>query len=338
MRYFLAVVALVIWIGVTYVRGEMADQEYMRIVTSLGERHPVNLALDGKALSFDALVLGSSGSECASREVGSEGSKCAQGYIARRYAQIGLGAFGTGYARPFSFTFYDGPGLYLPKRRFKTVYSNAVNLVGFIKGSQYPDRFIVVTARFDTHEDPGIIWPTRWENNGTGLAAMLSMADYLKKHPPRHSIVFAALDGGERGQAGARAFLEDPPFPVEQIWVNLNLDIVGSDHLHHVYVAGTYHTPQLLPAVEAAAYWSSPGVRVGHDRPAWRSGSFEDWTQVSDHREFHARGIPFLFVGAENFDDAADTHQPWNGVSTVSFLATLMTELDQNLEKLPIRK
>ena len=47
-------------------------------------------------------------------------------------------------------------------------------------------------------------------------------------------------------------------------------------------------------------------LRFGHDTGA---GS-DNWTSASDHGAFHARGVPFLYVGVEDHDDyhrATDT-------------------------------
>ena len=292
--------------------------------------------LDADLAMFSSVPL-------ASREVGSAGSKLAQDYIGKRFAQIGLRAFGASYALPFSFSRTHLSGMFKAGQAYREQFPSAVNVVGYISGSAYPERYIVVSARYDTHAERGPRGPDQWKANESGLATMLAMASYLAQHPPRNSIVFAAFDGEERGQAGAEQFLAHPPFPKQLIAVNLNLDIVGSRLPFAFYLAGTYHTPALAPLVEHAALASVQRIGLGHDRPFWRAGRIEDWTGVSDHRVFHANGIPFLFASIEEMSGPSAppgkrAYEASHFEDGANFLTTLAMQLDQNLEALPGQK
>jgi hypothetical protein len=320
------------------IRSCMGKAEYERIYSTATAAHPVNLKIDEQALTGDMTKLLSR--QVASREVGSAGSKLTQDFILARFQELGLQRFGDRYITPFSFTDISVHGLYLPDRHFKTEYLSAANVVGFIRGSAHPDRYIVVSAHYDTLQVP-FDFDSR-SDNATGIANMLVIAQWFKQHPPLNTIVFAAFDGGELDQAGANAFLAHPPMPLKNIAVNLNLDVVGSNYQHVLYVAGTYHTPALLPLVEQAASWSDAGIYIGHDRPTWITGSFADWTHVSDHGAFHDRGIPFLYVGTHLAIWSGHRYSLGGGklygIDTASFLTTLANELDQGLDILPARK
>jgi hypothetical protein len=320
---------------------EKDEKEWRRIETPLRGNYVVGLKLDPAALNGDLAMLSSPA--LAAREVGSEGSKRAQAYIAKRFAQIGLQHFGAGYAMPFAFTHTKPLGLLMPGRPFRSTFPSAVNLLGYLRGSKYPERYMVISARYDTHLEPGISAPDQWKGNETGVAAMLAMAGYLKQHPPHNTIVFAAFDGEELGQAGARAFLAAPPFSKELIALNLNLDIVDSPRSHDFYIAGTHHTPALARPLDLAVHWSDKRILAGHDRPSHLAGRVADWTGVSDHGVFHAEGIPFLFASI----DEDRTVRPVAGQAdpapryidkTANFLTTLAIKLDQNLDTLPDRR
>jgi hypothetical protein len=322
-----------------FVMASIEESEWSRIYDNARKgSHPPEAAVDANQLAIDLATFLSP--PVASREVGSEGNRRAQSYITSRYAQIGLLGFTDSYALPFSFTRTDVAGLVKPGAHWKTEYPAATNLAGYLRGTHFPERYIVVSARYDTHAETGKFGPDQWKANESGLAAMLAMASYFAQHPPRNSIVFVAFDAEELGQAGARAFVDHPPMARERIALNLNLDIVSSDNPHYFFVAGTAYTPRLKPFVEQAAYSSSRPVGIGHDRPFWRAMRIEDWTGASDHRVFHEAGIAFLFASIEESDEAHNVKQtPPHTVERVqdaaNFLTVLAVKLDAELDAIP---
>jgi Zn-dependent M28 family amino/carboxypeptidase len=95
--------------------------------------------------------------------------------------------------------------------------------------------------------------------------------------------------------------------PQERIGLNLNLDMVSRSDKREIYVAGTYHTPDLRAPLEAVARRARIRMLFGHDRPESAAGGADDWTTQSDHGAFHAAKIPFVYFGVE---DHADYHKP----------------------------
>ena len=248
--------------------------------------------VDGARLLDDVRTL--AGDDFAGRRTGTPGSQKAQTFLQRRFEALALKPFGAAYAQPFSFT------------ANKTAYPAAVNYVGYIAGSALPQRFIVVSAHYDHLGEKGGKLHPGADDNASGVAAMLAIAQWFKAHPPRHTIVFAAFDGEEQGLQGARAFLAALPFPKAQLALNLNLDMVSRNDRNEIFVAGTRYNPSLIPLVAKAAARSTVGVKLGHDLPQ-QKGSTDDWTGSSDHGPFHQAGVPFLCFGVE---DHADYHGP----------------------------
>jgi Zn-dependent M28 family amino/carboxypeptidase len=115
-------------------------------------------------------------------------------------------------------------------------------------------------------------------------------------------MVFAAVDAEEAGIRGSQAFV-DAGWP-ETIGLNVNLDMVArSDSL--LFAAGPFHYPQLRPILEEVRGRPPVVLRFGHDEPGVEG--VQNWTGSSDHRAFHAKGIPFVYFGVE---DHADYHRP----------------------------
>ena len=227
------------------------------------------------------------------RRTGTKGNRLAQFYILDRFKQAGLQLFHGTYEYPFYFM--EGE-----KRVMGT------NLYGYIPGKT--EDVIVITGHYDhlgirQREGQADSIYNGADDNASGSAALLSLIRYYQQHPPTHTLIFAALDGEEEGLQGAKAFLQQPPVPLERIKLNINMDMVSRNEKGELYVCGTNHYPALKQYVSRVADSSALKVLMGHDKP--EEGS-NDWTNQSDHYEFHRKGIPFLYFGVE---DHADYHK-----------------------------
>ena len=231
------------------------------------------------------------------RRLGSPGGARARGYLLRRLAALGIAPLGPGYEQRF-------------KVRDSVV---GVNLLGIIRGTRSPERYIVLSAHYDhlgIHR--GQVYNGA-DDNASGTAAVLALAEFLRKTAPDHSVIIALLDGEESGLLGARAFLAARPVPTAAIVLDVNLDMVGHSDSGELWVAGAAHTPALRPVLDSVAARAPVRLRLGHDR-AGVAGQ-EDWTDDSDHGPFHAAGIPFVYFGVE---DHRDYHKPTDDPETLT--------------------
>ena len=279
------------------------------------------------ALLADVRTLASA--EFAGRRTGTEGNRLAQAYITRRFEQIGIKPVGAAFAIPFSF---------IDARAPNPGGQPAVNLVGQIRGSVHPERYIVVSAHYDhlgVHRGATHFGA---DDNASGVAAMLAVAAHFTQHPPKNTIIFAAFDGEEIGLRGAKAFVDAGTVPIKNIALNLNFDMVSRSAKNEIYVAGTRYTPALKPLVEKAAAGSSVKVLIGHDSKVAGAPPDHDWTNSSDHAAFHKAGIPFLYFGVE---DHPDYHRPGDTFEKIDprffaevsrMLVSAASVLDQNLD------
>ncbi|MCA1918011.1 MAG: M28 family peptidase [Flavobacterium piscis] len=103
----------------------------------------------------------------------------------------------------------------------------AKNVIGYIPGET--DRFIVFTAHYDHLGRMGksVYFPGA-QDNASGVAMLLDLADYYSKNPPKHSIAFIFFFGEEAGLLGSRFYTQYPFFPLEKIDFLINLDLVGT--------------------------------------------------------------------------------------------------------------
>ncbi|MCH7401367.1 M28 family peptidase [Belliella kenyensis] len=228
--------------------------------------------------------------ELEGRKPLSEGSLKARKYIKERFQSLGLTSQYTDYTQYFDFT----------NRRDGRTYQKAANIVGFIPGTE-TEKIIVIMGHYDHLGQRGEEMILGADDNASGTAAMMALAGYFAKNKPKHSMMFVALDAEEMGMQGARALVADFPFPLEQVRVNINMDMVSRNDDNELYAVGTHHYPFLKPSLERVAEGRLfPKLMFGHDVPG--SGS-QDWTNASDHAQFHQKGVPFIYFGVEDHPD-----------------------------------
>jgi hypothetical protein len=249
------------------------------------------LAADSALILEDLRYLSSD--ELQGRAVGTEGSRLARARLAESFAGAGLQPLAGGYEHPFQFT-----------RRGETAERTGVNVLAVRPGPARPGRVIVVSGHYDhVGVRNGEVYNGA-DDNASGAVGLTALARALRGVPLRHTLVFAAFDAEESGLRGARAFVAEPPVPLDSVDVNLNLDMVART-AGVLWAGGASHWRALRPILEEAAARAPVQIRLGHDRPGAPEG--DDWTGQSDHKAFHDAGIPWVYLGVE---DHPDYHRP----------------------------
>lgn len=105
------------------------------------------------------------------------------------------------------------------------------NVIGFVKGKSDSDRYIILSAHYDHLGMMGnkTYFPGA-NDNASGTAMVMDLARYyaLPENQPEYSIVFMLFSGEEAGLYGSYYYAEHPLFPLEQVRMLINLDMVGS--------------------------------------------------------------------------------------------------------------
>jgi hypothetical protein len=261
----------------------------------------------------------------------SKGSTMAQNYLLMELSSLPLVApLYPDFIQPFSFE----------DRRSKKMVVDARNIVAFIPGST-SKKVIVVTAHYDhvgigRPDTSGDSIYNGADDNASGTAALLELAAYFSKNRPEHGMLFAALDAEEMGLQGAKALVNDFPYPLEQIVLNVNMDMLSRSEAKEVFVSGTHYYPEFKSILEKIPQGTGSTLRFGHDIPG--TGA-EDWTRSSDHGAFFEKKVPHLYFGVE---DHVDYHQPSDSFekihpefykSTVELILKSLLALDHQLLK-----
>jgi Zn-dependent M28 family amino/carboxypeptidase len=264
------------------------------------------------------------------RRTGTPGVDRARTYVLAEIARTRLEPFTGGFRQPFNFA----------DRRDTTRRLEGVNIVGRIRGTEFPDRYIVLTAHYDHlgygRAVNGDSLYNGADDNASGTGALLALASYFSANPPRNSIIFAALDAEELGLQGAAAFVRTPPVPSQSIIMNVNLDMISRNDRNELYAVGSYAWPVVGPYIASVQPRARVSLRTGHEGP--NVAPADDWTNMSDQGPFNRAGIPFIYFGVEDHPDyhrPSDTFgniQPDFYVRAVETVLDVLHELDRNLD------
>lgn len=171
------------------------------------------------------------------------------------------------------------------------------NVIGMIKGKT--NKIIVITGH---HDHLGIRKGKIFngaDDDASGAAAVIAIADYFKDKTPNHTLVFATVDAEESGMLGSAYLVKNFPLGKENIVLNINMDMISRNDKNELYACGLFHYPSLREPLTTVN--STINLISGHDNP--KNKSQDNWTNSSDHRSFHKEKIPFIYFGVEDHKD-----------------------------------
>jgi Zn-dependent M28 family amino/carboxypeptidase len=278
--------------------------------------------LDGEALR----TLASPSFE--GRRAGTAGGRKARAWIVERFKTIGLPPVNGSYEWPFAFARTANKGKVDANRASSGEAVDGANVVALCKGSNDAPETVVISAHYDhLGVRDGEIYPGA-DDNASGVAVMLALAEDCRRRRFAHDVLFVAFDAEELGLQGAKAFIAHPPLPLARIALDINLDMVSRSDKRELFVAGPYHWPKTRPPLEAVAKRAAVRVLFGHDKPASVAAGVQDWTNQSDHGPFHAAGTPFVYFGVEDHADYHKTTDTADKIDATFLRQTAETILD----------
>ena len=171
------------------------------------------------------------------------------------------------------------------------------NVVGMIKGKT--NKVIVITGH---HDHLGIKNGKIYngaDDDASGSAAVIAIADYFKDKTPNHTLVFATVDAEESGMLGSAYLVKNFPLGKENIVLNINMDMIAHNDKNELYACGLFHYPNLREPLTKVN--STINLISGHDNKDDKNQ--DNWTNSSDHRSFHKEKIPFIYFGVEDHKD-----------------------------------
>lgn len=214
------------------------------------------------------------------------------------------------------------------------------NVVGVVPGTdpELSKEYIVVGAHLDHVAHPTGQVANGADDNASGSAGVLEIAEAVAMDPPKRSVVFINYTAEEMGLQGSHYFVNSGPLEREVMKFNVNLDMIGRTTKEnretgsHYVLANSRYEEKLIPFLEGIND-TTLHLPLIYDFQNQYNGS-------SDHASFSDVGIPsfFFFSGSHE-----DLHSPgddpekieYDKATKISRLAYLITMKLANMEEVP---
>lgn len=163
---------------------------------------------------------------------------------------------------------------------------NARNVIGYIPGET--DDFIVFSAHYDHLGRMGKdVFIPGAQDNASGTALLLDLADYYSKNKPKHSIAFMFFFGEEAGLLGSLYYVLNPMFDLTKIKAVINIDLAGTGDDGITIVNGS--------SPEYEKEWQL-FEKINAENSYFKVMKPRDISMNSDHYPFHEMGVKAVFI------------------------------------------
>lgn len=244
------------------------------------------------------------------RETGSEGEKLAAQYIASRFEKMGLKPGGNNNTWYQSFDFKYNPN---PHGGTGGEDRTGKNVLGYLDNGAATT--VVIGAHYDHlgHGDFSSLAANDHsihngaDDNASGIAALLHIAEYLKTSGKAKSnnYLFMAFSGEELGLVGSKAFVNNPTADITKVNYMLNMDMVGRLNTEKVLAINGAGTSPLWKEALAAIKVADIQVKTT-----------DSGVGPSDHTSFYFADKPVLhfFTGQHT-----DYHKPSDDAEKINY-------------------
>ena len=250
------------------------------------------------------------------RETGTLGQKRAIDFLQNFYTTSGIASA-------------DGTQNYLQTMtlNIKGKKVESENLASIIKGSEYPDEYIIITAHLDhIGIDKNGEINNGADDDGTGNVALLEMAEAFKQaenegYGPKRSLVFLHVTGEEKGLLGSKYYTENPLYPIKNTVANLNIDMIGrinpkreTEDPNYIYLIGADKLSQELHDISEAV--NNKYIQLELDYTYNDERDPNRFYYRSDHYNFAKKNIPVIFYFSGTHEDY---HKPTDTADKINY-------------------
>jgi Peptidase family M28 len=189
------------------------------------------------------------------------------------------------------------------------------------------------------------------DDDASGTAAMLEIAEYLSANRPRRSVIFVWHTAEEMGLYGSEHFTDHPTVPRDSIVAQLNMDMIGRGSAADLPAGG----PGYMELVGSRRLSTQLGDLVEEVNRTGRHGFTFDYSmdaadhpqQIycrSDHANYARYGIPVTFFttgGHSDYHQLTDEAQyiDYDKLAGVSrFIAAVTRAIGDRAERLVVDK
>ena len=266
------------------------------------------------------------------RLTGSPGADTAAAYLARRFGAVGLQQAAGGWFQTF------------PISRSAPVAQHAHvagltgrNVIGLLPGHDpvLRNETVIVGAHYDHlglggfgSLDPDSTGKVHngADDNASGTAMLIEIAERLAAAPPARTVVFIAFSGEELGLLGSAYYVKQPVYPLATTLAMINLDMVGRLRQKRLIVYGSRSAKEFPKLLDSLNWYAGFDLRAQGDGYG-----------PSDQSSFYAAGRPVLHFFTDLHEDYHRTTDDWQKINVEGFgqVATFVTGLVTALANRP---
>jgi Zn-dependent M28 family amino/carboxypeptidase len=266
------------------------------------------------------------------RKFATAGSSQAQNYIISSLIGNNVNPFQDKFRHPF-------------KHKLFLSQKEGNNIIGYVKGTTFPNQYIVISAHYDHLGKTGSRVFNGADDNASGTAAVLAYSQEISRRPLKHSIIFLFTDGEEVNLLGAKAFINQQQNLLPNIMLNINIDMIaGSNSTKKLHYIDNrldnildQHKIELLASLSNN---SNIKIKRGFKRQQLRANNKASWINASDHASFNRKRIPFIYFGVGEHKNYHTTNDDFDNVNLPFFINASQSILqyvmffDENIQSL----
>lgn len=236
------------------------------------------------------------------RETGTLGQRRAVNFLQNFYSTQGIEeAKGTdNYTQPM-------------KLNIKGVEVETENVAAIIKGSKFPEEYIVISSHLDHIGIKNGEINNGADDDGSGTVALLEIAEAFKMaadvgQGPKRSLIFLHVTGEEKGLLGSSYYANNPLYPLAQTMTNLNVDMIGrtdpkreDKDPNYIYLIGADRLSQDLHDISEATNTKYTQFKLDYTFNEEKDPN--RFYYRSDHYNFAKNNIPVIFYFSGTHED-----------------------------------
>ena len=193
------------------------------------------------------------------------------------------------------------------------------NVVAVVPGTdpEVANQYITVGAHLDHVGKRGDLVMNGADDNASGSVAVLEVAEAVAMAPPCRPVIFILYAAEEIGLYGSRHFADNPPVPIGEVMVNINLDMVGRTGRRLEETGGIFVIGSTRLCMELHDEVVAANERVGLPLDfSLDENDPQNYFGRSDHYNFHRHGVPTVFFSS---GEHADFHQPSDDADRIEY-------------------
>ena len=182
------------------------------------------------------------------------------------------------------------------------------NVIAKVEGQRH-DSCYVFTAHYDHIGNLGKkIFYAGANDNASGAAAIVTLAEYYAKNRPPYDMYFLAFSGEDANLRGSNWYVEHPIVPLEQIKYLFNIDMIGDNN-----------PVQYCEVSDEGMRGFSLFEQINKGKNYFKELHRGDLAANSDHYPFATRHVPCIFLENEKGDAFQYYHTIFDTYETVRF-------------------